>query len=78
MGWMDGFSKKGMNVSLDEKKKDNQEIVIFVKHPMKVNRDFEHNFLGLNQTTQKKSSSLVYLFRFWINTAFLDDNVQVR
>ena len=29
LGWMDGFSKESMNVSLDEKKKDTQEIYWF-------------------------------------------------
>ena len=78
LGWMDGSSMNSMNVSLEEKKKDTQEIVLVLKHPKKVNRDFQLSFFGFNRTTEPETSSWAYLFRFWINTAFLNDSIPIR
>jgi len=76
--WMEGPSKKYMNVSCDEKMNDNQESFFHLKHPKKIDRDCQQSFYGLNRrTTETKTSSLVHLFRFWINTAILDDAIPV-
>ncbi len=70
---MDGSPKRKINVTFYDNRKGHREISLVLKHPKKVNQDFQLNFFGLDRTIDETETSLVHLFQFWINTGFLND-----
>jgi len=68
---MDGSPKRKMNVTFYDNRKGHREISLVLKHPKKVNQDFQLNFYGLDRTTDVTETSLVHFFQFWITTGFL-------
>ena len=67
-----GPERKVSDLELKETKKDAQGILLILKNPVKVDRDFRLDFLVQNGNNKQMK---MYL---WLNTAFIDPSGYVR